>query len=128
MAHRRLKPRVLKPKQIRPLCYYTHAALATPRRDTQPNALCEAVLLGAGRSYKYLSLMTLLNSVAIGSLCRLAIAARPDASSAWLCILLFFTMRLATSAGRIFVSGRGGFGHFGRAAPAEPSSQIKSGF
>lgn len=93
------------------------AALCTPL--VAPNALCEAVLLGAGRSYKYLSLMTLINSVAIGSLCRLAIAVRPDPSSAWLCILLFFTVRLATSAGRIF-SGRGGFGQFGCAG--EPMS------
>ena len=76
------------------------------------------MLLGAGRSYKYLALMTLLNSVAVGALCRLAIAARPDASSAWLCILLFFVLRLATSAGRIF-SGRAGFGQFGRGAEAQ---------
>ena len=49
--------------------------------------------------------------VAIGWLTGIALSLRPDVSSVWICILLFFLVRLATSAGRIF-SGRGGFGEW----------------
>ena len=109
------------------------AALCTPL--VAPNALCEAVLLGAGLSYKYLALATLSTAiggafspvaptfyrasspqpspvhVAIGWLTGIALSLRPDVSSVWICILIFFLVRLATSAGRIF-SGRGGFGEW----------------
>ncbi|EOD38450.1 hypothetical protein EMIHUDRAFT_224522 [Emiliania huxleyi CCMP1516] len=85
------------------------AALCTPL--VAPNALCEAVLLGAGLSYKYLALATLSTAIAIGWLTGIALSLRPDVSSVWICILLFFLVRLATSAGRIF-SGRGGFGEW----------------
>ena len=41
----------------------------------------------------------------------LALTVRPQVSTVWLGITLFFAVRFATSAGRIF-SGRGGFGQW----------------
>ena len=41
----------------------------------------------------------------------LALTVRPQVSTVWLGITLFFAVRFATSAGRIF-SGRGGFGRW----------------
>ena len=73
-----------------------------------PNALCEAVLLGAGRSYKFLALSTTINAVLIGGLVTLALSARPALSSAWACILLFFVLRISVSLGRIFGTNRSG--------------------
>ena len=39
------------------------AAICTPL--VAPNALCEAVLLGAGRSYKYLAVATTASALAV---------------------------------------------------------------
>ena len=41
----------------------------------------------------------------------LALTVRPQVSTVWLGITLFFAVRFSTSAGRIF-SGRGGFGRW----------------
>lgn len=82
------------------------AAAVTP--FVAPNALCEAVLLGAGRSYKFLALSTTINAVLIGGLVTLALSARPALSSAWACILLFFVLRISVSLGRIFGTNRSG--------------------
>ena len=41
----------------------------------------------------------------------LALTVRPQVSTVWLGITLFFAVRFSTSAGRIF-SGRGGFGQW----------------
>lgn len=87
------------------------AAWCTPL--VAPNALLEAVLLGAGRSYKFLALSTLANAVFIGTLTRAAILARPHPSSAWACIALFFCLRIA-NAGRRLRNPRSGFGTWGK--------------
>ena len=94
------------------------AAITTPL--VAPNALCEAVLLGAGCSYKYLALRTLTTAVGICALARAAILARPLPSSAWACICLFFVLRLCTSAGRIFFTTRSGFGSWWVTTPSSP--------
>ena len=86
------------------------AAVCTPL--VAPNALCEAVLLGAGRSYKYLALATLTNACVIAGLTTAAIAIRPLPSSAWVCIAFFFVLRITCSAGRIFGTTRSGFGRW----------------
>ena len=77
---------------------------------TVPTVICESVLTGAGKSYKYLALSTLANSLFVMNACRLALA-RPGATpiAAWLCILLFFGMRLSSAVFRLFFSGRSGF-------------------
>ena len=75
------------------------------------DALCEAVLLGAGRSYKYLAVATTASALAVMGLTGLALTVRPQVSTVWLGITLFFAVRFSTSAGRIF-SGRGGFGQW----------------
>ena len=90
-------------------CLFGWAAICTPL--VAPNALCEAVLLGAGRSYKYLALATLTSALSVMGLTGLALTVRPQVSTVWLGITLFFVVRLTTSAGRIF-SGRGGFGQW----------------
>jgi hypothetical protein len=86
------------------------AALCTPL--IAPNALCEAVLLGAGRSYKYLALTTLTNALAICALATAALNIRPMLSSAWICIFAFFILRFSCSAGRLFRSDSSGFGRW----------------
>ena len=71
--------------------------------------LSEAVLLGVGRSYRYLASMTLANALAVCVATRSALLLRPDASSAWACIVLFFMLRFTTAAARILFTPRGGF-------------------
>ena len=90
-------------------CLFGWAAICTPL--VAPNALCEAVLLGAGRSYKYLAVATTASALAVMGLTGLALTVRPQVSTVWLGITLFFAVRFSTSAGRIF-SGRGGFGQW----------------
>ena len=55
-----------------------------------PSALCEAVLLGTGQSYRFLALATLTNAFAVAQLTRWAVGVRPLPSSAWMCIFVFF--------------------------------------
>mmetsp|Transcript_10826 Transcript_10826/g.14302 ORF Transcript_10826/g.14302 Transcript_10826/m.14302 type:complete len:242 (-) Transcript_10826:180-905(-) len=76
-----------------------------------PNALFESVLLGAGRSYRYLAFATLVNCLVVVRCTQCLIAARPLVSSAWACIALFFVLRVLYSAGRIFGTPRGGLGY-----------------
>ena len=59
-----------------------------------------------------LALATLAAAAFISWLTGVALTLRPDVTSVWLCILLFFVIRFCSSAGRIF-SGRGGFGQWG---------------
>eukprot|EP00613_Pedinella_sp_CCMP2098_P064514 CAMPEP_0171991792 /NCGR_PEP_ID=MMETSP0993-20121228/277611_1 /TAXON_ID=483369 /ORGANISM="non described non described, Strain CCMP2098" /LENGTH=534 /DNA_ID=CAMNT_0012644823 /DNA_START=110 /DNA_END=1714 /DNA_ORIENTATION=+ len=75
-----------------------------------PNALFESVLLGAGRSYRFLALATLLNCLLVVKCTTLLIASRPLVSSAWACITLFFVLRISCAATRIFATQRGGLG------------------
>lgn len=86
-----------------------------------PTIVCEAVLQGAGKSYSYLGLMTLANALVVGSLTRTALRARPVPGTAWACIILFFGLRFATAASRVF-GPRGGFGPW-REAPRRPSDE-----
>lgn len=85
------------------------AALVTP--IVAPNALCEAVLLGCGRSYAFLGFATLANALTIGGLTRAAIDIRPQPSSAWACITFFFLLRLACAMRRLR-SPRSGLGQW----------------
>jgi hypothetical protein len=82
-------------------CWHAHAA--------RPSGL---PFLARSRSYKYLALATLAAAAFISWLTGVALTLRPDVTSVWLCILLFFVIRFCSSAGRIF-SGRGGFGQWG---------------
>ena len=79
-----------------------------PTRRVRPGFL----FLERSRSYKYLALATLAAAAFISWLTGVALTLRPDVTSVWLCILLFFVIRFCSSAGRIF-SGRGGFGQWG---------------
>ena len=63
------------------------------------------------RDSKYLALATLTSALSVMGLTGLALTVRPQVSTVWLGITLFFVVRLTTSAGRIF-SGRGGFGQW----------------
>ena len=101
------------------------AAAVTPL--VAPNALLEAVLLGTGRSYKFLAFRTLASALMIGAITRWAIISRPVPSSAWACILVFFVLRLSTSASRVFRSPRGGFGDWDADADHFNSPQDDSG-
>mmetsp|Transcript_73470 Transcript_73470/g.220801 ORF Transcript_73470/g.220801 Transcript_73470/m.220801 type:complete len:116 (+) Transcript_73470:1170-1517(+) len=92
------------------------AAIATPL--VAPNALLEGVLLGAGRSYRYLATSTLLIATGIAALATLAVQLRPAPSSAWACIGLFFALRLTSSSVRVFLVPRGGFGRWREAGAA----------
>ena len=83
------------------------AALVTPL--VPPTVMCEAVLLGAGRSYRYLAISTLASAVTISALTRVTLAARPVPSSAWALIFLFFSARFTSAARRVFCSAKGGF-------------------
>ena len=75
-----------------------------------PNALFEAVLLGAGRSYKFLALATVTNCLVVSATARFLIGARPLPSSAWQAIALFFVLRSSCAATRLFATKRGGLG------------------
>ena len=79
-----------------------------------PSVVCEAVLLGAGRSYKYLAGVTMANAVAVCALTRLALLRSSAPAAAWQCILLFFTLRGTAAAARIFLTERSGFGRWSR--------------
>lgn len=83
------------------------AAICTPL--IAPNALLEAVLLGSGRSYKFLALSTFVNALVVTTLTTAAIAVRPKPSTAWACIAVFFVLRI-TCAGLRLRSPRAGFG------------------
>ncbi|KAL1502898.1 hypothetical protein AB1Y20_010971 [Prymnesium parvum] len=84
------------------------AALATPL--VAPNALLEGVLLGAGKSYRYLATSTLAIASMIALLASVALRVRPVPSSAWACIALFFVFRLASASFRVFMVSHSGFG------------------
>ena len=84
------------------------AALCVPL--VWPNALFEAVLLGAGRSYKFLALSTLTNALVVSAGVAALIARRPLPSSAWQAITAFFVLRISCSGVRIFATKRGGLG------------------
>lgn len=71
------------------------AALSVPL--VWPNALCEAVLLGAGR-YRYLAGATLVNALVASFATVALLTARPLVSSAWACLCGFFVLRFAVSA------------------------------
>jgi Na+-driven multidrug efflux pump len=86
------------------------AAICTPL--IAPNALLEAVLLGSGRSYKFLALSTFANALVVTTLTTAAIAVRPKPSTAWACIAVFFVLRI-TCAGLRLRSPRAGFGRWG---------------
>ena len=86
------------------------AAICTPL--IAPNALLEAVLLGSGRSYKFLALSTFVNALVVTTLTTAAIAVRPKPSTAWACIAVFFVLRI-TCAGLRLRSPRAGFGRWG---------------
>ena len=72
------------------------AALSVPL--VWPNALCEAVLLGAGR-YRYLAGATLVNALVATFATVALLTARPLVTSAWACLCGFFVLRFAVSAG-----------------------------
>ena len=72
------------------------AALSVPL--VWPNALCEAVLLGAGR-YRYLAGATLVNALVASFATVALLTARPLVTSAWACLCGFFVLRFAVSAG-----------------------------
>jgi Na+-driven multidrug efflux pump len=72
------------------------AALSVPL--VWPNALCEAVLLGAGR-YRYLAGATLVNALVASFATVALLSARPLVTSAWACLCGFFVLRFAVSAG-----------------------------
>ena len=79
-----------------------------------PSVVCEAVLLGAGRSYKYLAGVTMANAIVVSYLTRLALLKTSAPAAAWQCILLFFTLRGSAAASRIFLTERSGFGRWSR--------------
>ena len=97
------------------------AALSAPL--VCPTVLLEASLLGAGRSYKFLASMTLANALGLGAATHLALRLRPDPTTAWVCIISFFALRVTTAGLRLF-SPAGGFGFnvfgFGRGDPTLP--------
>jgi len=93
------------------------AAICTPL--IAPNALLEAVLLGSGRSYKFLALSTFANALVVTTLTTAAIAVRPKPSTAWACIAVFFVLRIAC-AGLRLRSPRAGFGSWDEAVPTGP--------
>ena len=97
------------------------AALSAPL--VCPTVLLEASLLGAGRSYKFLASMTLANALSLGAATHLALRLRPDPTTAWVCIISFFALRVTTAGLRLF-SPAGGFGFnvfgFGRGDPTLP--------
>ena len=68
------------------------AALSAPL--VCPTVLLEASLLGAGRSYKFLASMTLANALGLGAATHLALRLRPDPTTAWVCIISFFALRV----------------------------------
>ena len=72
---------------------------------TVPTVVCEAVLLGAGRSYQYLARQTLFNAIIVATTTRYALLKTGAVVAAWKCILFFFSLRLSTAAARIFLFG-----------------------
>ena len=88
---------------------------------TVPTVVCEAVLLGAGTSYRFLAFVTALNALAVATLTRLALLRTGSVVSAWRCIFLFFALRLSVAATRIFAfSEASGLGSW-RAGVTRPS-------
>jgi len=75
-----------------------------------PTVMTEAALLGAGASYGYLAGTTMLNAIATVMVARLTLSS-PE--RAWTIILFFFSLRLSSAMGRLFLSrGGGGFGRW----------------
>ena len=75
-----------------------------------PTITCEATLLGAGRSYRYLAGATMANAIAVSTLTHFALRRTRSPAAAWQCILLFFVLRLSAAVSRIFMTNRSGFG------------------
>lgn len=83
-----------------------------------PTVMTEAALLGAGASYGYLAGTTMLNAIATVMVARLTLSS-PE--RAWTIILFFFSLRLSSAMGRLFLSrGGGGFGRW-RKSKRRPS-------
>ena len=95
------------------------AALSTPL--TVPTVVIEASLAGAGHSYRYLAASTLCASLAVCATARALMRPATDPARAWLCIALFFVLRLTAASLRLF-GRRGGFGRW-RRSRAEPDAE-----